>query len=186
VSFQRITVDSLRNAEVETDIKDRYHSEYRAEGIGHERSEKYLKPLLLDLEIRNQTLPPPKPSYSFLFLEEGMRASFAPSRLRTIMEVFEKVQIFNKKQSQNLAVTIFPRNWLLQYRIASVAPITMSIQTPQADVVTLSNSSWQCIQAQTKDYLDEIAETMLWLGSLHLQHSPLQVSYVYFPVSISR
>jgi hypothetical protein len=35
VSFQCINIDSPRNAEVETDIKDRNTSEYRAEGIGH-------------------------------------------------------------------------------------------------------------------------------------------------------
>jgi hypothetical protein len=75
---------------------------------------------------------------------------------------------------------MLPRNGLFQYGIASVPPITMSIQTPQADIVTLPNSSWQCIQAQTKDYLEEIAETMLWLGSLHLQQSPFQVSDVIF------
>jgi hypothetical protein len=53
VSFQCINVHSLRNAEVETDIKDRNTSEYRGEGIGHERSEKYLNRLLLDLGIRD-------------------------------------------------------------------------------------------------------------------------------------
>jgi hypothetical protein len=75
---------------------------------------------------------------------------------------------------------MLPRNELFPYRIASVAPITMSIQTPQAGIVTLHNSSWQCIQTQAKDYLEEIAETMLWLGSLHLQQGPFQVSDVIF------
>jgi hypothetical protein len=61
----------------------------------------------------------------------------------------------------------------------------MSIQRTQDDIVTPPNSSWQCIQAQTKDHMEEIAETMLWLGSLHLRQNPLQVSGFVLFVSIS-
>jgi hypothetical protein len=138
---------------------------------------KYLRLLLLDLANRNQTFR----SLVTRSFPGGRdeRASFAPSRLRTIMEAFGNSSEI-QQQSQNLAVTMLPRNGLIQCRIASVAPITMSIQTPQTDIVTLHNSSWQCIQAQTKDYLEEIAETMLWLGSLHLQQGPFQVSYGIF------
>ena len=68
VSFQRINVDSLRNAEVEPDIKDRYNSEYGAVGTEYERSEVLEATSTRSCQQKSNI---PKSCYSFFSWRKG-------------------------------------------------------------------------------------------------------------------